>query len=131
MKKMVMFVVYPTIALLGATGGAVAQNNPDILGTWTGYTYVEDGSRRDFVMTVAEGEEGLTAKIGDAAGTMPEFTCRNVVFENNRFSAAIDYPTETDLITVRISLVLEGDSLKGSWSEPGGTSDVIELVRKK
>ena len=131
MNKVVLMLACLTIALLGPIDGVFAQANADVLGTWTGHTFVEDGNRRDLVMTVAEGEEGLTAKIGDAAGTMPEFVCRDVVFENGRLTAVIDYPTETDLIRVRISLELEGDSLKGFWSEPGGASDVIELVRKK
>ena len=131
MKKVVLMLVCLTVALLGPSGGAFAQANPDILGTWTGHTYVENGSRQDLVMTVAEGDEGLTAKIGDAAGTMPKLICRNVVFENNKLSAELDYPYEMDLILVRISLTLEGDSLKGFWSTQDGSSDSIELLRRE
>ncbi|MBN2264359.1 MAG: hypothetical protein JW775_00970, partial [Candidatus Aminicenantes bacterium] len=118
------------IALIVATAGAFGQAKPDILGTWTGYTYVGDGSRFDFVLTVAKGEEGLTAKIGDTTGMMTEIICRAVAFADNKLTFELDYPEGMDLIPIKVALTLDGDSLKGAWTDPDGSQDLIEMVRK-
>jgi hypothetical protein len=36
-----------------------------------------------------------------------------------------------EVVLIKIALTLEGDSLKGFWTDPGGSSDIVELTRKK
>jgi hypothetical protein len=131
MKKAALSLVGLTFALVLAAGGAFGQAKPGILGAWTGHTFVGDGSRLDFVLTVAAGEEGLAAKIGDETGTMPEIICRNVAFADNKLTFELDYPDGMNLVLIKVSLVLDGDSVKGFWIDPDGSQDVIEMVRKK
>jgi hypothetical protein len=131
MKKAVLILACVTIAMLVAIGSVLAQEKTGVVGTWTGYSIVGDGSRLDFVFTVAKGEEGLTAKITDETGMMPEIVGRNVVFADSKLSLDIDYPNGMEFVLIKISLTLDGDSLKGFWNDPDGSSDIIELVRKK
>ena len=35
-----------------------------------------------------------------------------------------------DLIPIKVALTLDGDSLKGAWTDPDGSQDLIEMVRK-
>ena len=131
MKKVVLILVVVTIALLVAIGSAFAQAKADVVGAWTGYAIVGDGSRADFVLTVGKGEEGLTAKITDETGMIPEMLCRNVAFAENKLSFDIDFPNGMDIVLIKIALTLEGDALKGFWTDPDGSSDIVELTRKK
>ncbi len=132
MKKAVLVAVCVAVALLIAIGDVLAQDKADIVGTWTGYTFVGDGSRLDFVFTVAEGEEGLTGMMSiDETGTIPEIPCRNVTFADNKLTCELDYPEGMELVLIRVTLTLEGDLLKGFWTNPEGESDIVELARKK
>ncbi len=131
MKKAVLILVCLTIALLIAIGGAFAQTQAGIVGAYAGYAIVGDGSRADFVLTVAKGEEGLTGKITDETGMLPEMICRNVAFTENKLTFDIDFPNGVEIVLIKISLTLDGDVLKGFWTDPEGSSDIIELIRKK
>lgn len=131
MKKMVLILVCLTIALLIAIGSVFAQAQAGVVGTWTGYAIVGDGSRLDFVFTVAKGDEGLTAKITDETGMMPEIPCRNVTYAENKLTFDIDYPNDMELVLIKVALTLDGDALKGFWTDPDGGSDIVELARKK
>ena len=131
MKKAVLILVCLTIALILAVGGVFAQAQNGIVGNWSGYTYVGGGSRVDFVLTVGQGEEGLTGKITDETGMIPEMVCRNVAFEENKLTFDIDFPDGMEIVLIKISLTLDGDVLKGFWMDPDGSSDIIDLARKK
>jgi hypothetical protein len=131
MKKVVLILVCVTIALLVAIGTVFAQAKAGVVGAWTGYAILGDGSRADFVLTVAKGDEGLTAKLTDETGAIPEMAGRNVVFTENKLTFDIDFPNGMEVVLIKIALTLEGDSLKGFWTDPGGSSDIVELTRKK
>jgi hypothetical protein len=131
MKKVVLILVCVTIALVVAIGAAFAQAKAGVVGAWTGYAIVGDGSRFDFNFTVGKGDEGLTGKITEETGMVPEIVCRNMVFAENKLTFDIDFPNGMDLVLIKIALVLDGDTLKGFWTDPDGSSDIIELSRKK
>ena len=131
MKKAVLILICLTIALLIAIGGVFARAKADIVGSYAGYAIVGDGSRADFILTVAKGEEGLTGKITDETGMLPEMVCRNVAFAENKLTFDIDFPNGMEIVLIKISLSLDGDLLKGFWTDPDGSSDIIELTRKK
>ena len=89
-------------------------------------------SRVDFVFNVEKGEEGLTGKITNEAGLIPEIICRNMAFAENELTFDIDLPEGMGTVLNKVSLVLDGDTLKGSWTNPeDGSSDVVEFARKK
>jgi hypothetical protein len=131
MKKAVLILVCVAIALLVAIGTVFAQAKAGIVGAWTGYAILGDGSRADFVLTVAKGDEGLTARLTEESGAIPEIVCRNVVFAENKLTFDIDFPDGMEVVLVKIALSLEGDSLKGIWTDQGGNSDIVEFARKK
>ncbi len=131
MKKVVLIVLCVTIAMILAIGTAFAQAKADVTGAWEGYAIVGDGSRADFVLTVAKGDEGLSAKISDQSGMVPEMVAKNVTFKETKLAFEFDFPNGMDIVLIKIELTLEGDSLKGFWTDPDGSSDIVELTRKK
>ena len=70
MKKTFLILAFVMIALLIAVANVLAQEKPGVIGTWTGYAIVGDGSRLAIIFTVGKGEEGLTGKITDEAGIL-------------------------------------------------------------
>ena len=131
MKKSLWILLCLTIALLVVIGGALAQSKAGIAGTWAGHTFIGDGFRAEFILTVEKGAEGLTAKITSETGEVPDMTCRNVAFAENKLTFDIDFPDDMDVVLISVGLVLDGDTLKGSWANPDGSADIIELARKK
>lgn len=131
MKKALWTLLVLTVALLALIGEAFAQDKPGVVGMWTGHTFLGDGSRAEFILTVDKGSEGLTAKITDEAGMIPEIICRDVTFADSKLIFDIDFPQGMDVVLIKVSLLLEGDTLKGSWVDPDGSTDVIELARRK
>jgi hypothetical protein len=130
MKKTLLILAFVMIALLVAIGNVFSQEKAGVVGAWTGYAIVGDGSRLDFNFTVGKGEEGLTGKITDEAG-MLEIVAKNAVFADGKLTFDIDFPQGMEVVPIKVSLTLDGDSLKGFWVDPGGSSDVVELARKK
>ena len=118
-------------ALASPAAFGQAKQAADISGTWTGYTFVGDGSRADFNLILEKTEAGYTGKINDDAGMMPEMPLKNVTYENGVLAFDIDYPQGMDVVLIHIELKPEGDVMKGTWADPYGSSDNIELQKKK
>jgi hypothetical protein len=131
MKKSLWIILCLTIALFVVIGGVFAQSKAGIVGTWAGHTFVGDGMQAEFILIVDKGNEGLTARITSETGMVPDMTCRNVAFAENKLTFDIDFPNGMDVVLISIGLTLEGDTLKGSWADPDGSTDTIELARKK
>ena len=131
MKKSLWILLCLTIALLAVIGGVFGQSKAGIVGTWSGHTFVGDGARTEFILVVDKGSEGLTARITSETGMVPDMTCRNVAFSENKLTFDIDFPGGMDVVLISVGLTLEGDTLKGSWADPNGETDIIELARKK
>ena len=103
----------------------------NLAGTWTGYTILGDGNRADFNLILEKAGETYTGKITDETGVIPEMTIKNVSFKNPTLSFEIDLPEGAETRLIKIELKLEADTLKGSWADPDGNTNVIELARKK
>ena len=131
MNKTLWILLCLTIALLVLIAGAFAQGKAGIVGAWTGHTFVGDGMRAEFILIVDKGNEGLTAKLTSETGMIPEIICRKVAFAENKLTFELDFPEGMDVSLIKVSLVLDGDTLNGSWANPDGDTDVIELVRRK
>lgn len=131
MKKVILIVLCVTIALILALGSVFAQAKADVTGPWTGYAIVGDGSRADFTLTVGKGDEGFTATITDETGMIPEMIGRSVAFKENKLTFEFDFPNGMDIVLIKIELTLDGDTLKGFWIDPDGSSDIVDLARKK
>jgi hypothetical protein len=130
MKKILLILAVVMIAVLVAAGNVLAQAKPGVIGAWTGHAIVGDGSRLDFILTVVKGEEGLTGKITDEAGLL-EIVAKNMVFADGKLTFDIDFPQGMEVVPIRVSLTLDTDSLNGFWTDPNGSTDVVELARKK
>jgi hypothetical protein len=108
-----------------------AKKDVDLSGTWTGYTLLGDGTRADFNLILEKTETGYAGKINDDAGMMPEMPLKNVAFKDGMLTFDIDYPEGMDVVLIHIELKPEGDTMKGTWTDPYGGSNVIELQKKK
>ena len=131
MKKAVLILTFAVIALLMLVGGGFAQKKPDIVGTWTGYAIVGDGSRVDFNVVIEKGQAGYTGKIGDTAGMVPEAPMKNIVFKDNKLTFEFDFAEGMGSTLIKIDLTLDKEVLKGHWFNPEGNSDIVELTLKK
>ncbi len=129
MKKVVLILLCVTIALLVAVGGVFAQAK--LIGTWTGYAIVDNGERADFSLILEKAEEGLTGKITDETGMLPDMPIRNIIFQEDKLTFEFDFPSDMDFELIKIELKLEDDTLKGFWTDSDGDSDIVDLSRKK
>ena len=135
MKKACAILCGTALLLLAALAPALAQQpgkpKVDLTGTWTGFTFLGDGSRAEFSLTLAKMETSYAGKITDETGQIPEMQIKNVAFKNPDLTFEIDFPNGAATQLIRITLKLEGETLKGSWLDEEGGSNIIELVRKK
>ncbi len=130
MKKIVIIVICLTVALLLVLANVFAQTT-DLSGTWTGFTILGDGTRANFNLILEKAEGGYGGKINDDAGAMPEMKLKNVTFKAAVLAFEIDYPQGSETTLIKIELKHEADTLKGTWTDPDGQSNIIELERKK
>jgi hypothetical protein len=121
------------LLLLAALAPAQQPGKPkvDLTGSWTGHTFIGDGSRAEFSLILAKAENAYAGKISDETGQMPEMQIKNVAFKDPDLTFEVDFPNGAETQLIKIQLKLEGDSLKGSWLDEEGNSNVIELARKK
>jgi hypothetical protein len=103
----------------------------DLAGKWTGYTILGDGNRADLNLILEKAGETYTGKVNDDVGMIPEMVIKNVSFKNPTLSFDIDLPEGAETRLIKIELKLEADTFKGSWADPDGNTNVIELARKK
>ena len=131
MKKTLLIPAVAMMALLVLSGGVFAQKKPDVIGTWVGYAIVGDGSRVDFTVVIEKGQAGLTGKLFDMTGMIPESPLKNIVFKDNKLTFEFDLAEGMDSQLIKIDLTLENETLKGAWFDPEGNSNMIELTLKK
>lgn len=130
-SKQILIVSALALALMLAPALAQQAGKTDLAGTWTGYTFLGDGSRADFNLTLEKAGESYTGKINDVAGIIPEMQIKNVVFKDPVLNFEIDFPNGTETQLIKIELKLEAETLKGGWVDSYGGSNIIELSRKK
>ena len=128
MKKTLLIPAFAALALVLLVGGVFAQKKPEVIGTWIGFA-VASGNQVDLTVVIDKGEAGYTGKISDATGMIPESPLKNIVFKDGKLAFEFDMASESMLI--KIEMTLENETLKGSWFDPDGNSDIIELTLKK
>jgi hypothetical protein len=133
MKRTLVILAGAALILAAAVPASFAQKaeKVDLTGTWTGYTFLGDGSRADFNLILEKTEAGYTGKITDETGMLPEMPLKNTSFSEGTLTFQIDYPSGMDIALISIELKHEADTLKGHWTDPDGESNIIELQRKK
>src|SRR5512136_863325 len=133
MRKMNVIMSAMVLIVAAVTAPAFAQTAPkaDFAGTWTGYTLLGDNTRADLNLILEKAGDTYTGKINDDAGQMPVMEVKNVTFKDKTLLFEVDYPQESGTALIKIELKLDGETLKGSWADPDGNSNIIELVRKK
>jgi len=121
------------VLALAATMPALAQKpaNINLAGTWTGYTLLGDGNRADINLTLENAGDTYAGKITEGTGMIPEMQVKNVTFKDSVLDFEVDLPDSNGTRLIKIELKYEADTLKGSWTDPDGESNVIELARKK
>ena len=134
MKKTLLIPAATALAVLILVGGVFAQKKPDVTGTWIGYAIVGGGGRVDITIVINKGEKGeagYTGKISDAAGMVPESPLKNIVLKDGKLAFEFDFAEGAESVLIKIELTLDNETLKGSWFDPDGNSDIIELTLKK
>jgi len=121
------------LLLLAALSPAQQTGKPkvDLTGTWTGHTVLGDGSRAEFSLILAKADTTYAGKITDETGVIPEMQIKSVVFKDPDLTFEIDFPNGAATQLIKIELKVEGETLKGSWLDEEGNSNIIELARKK
>ena len=130
MKRTVAALACAVVALSVLSAGAVAQNKPDIVGTWLGYANSPD-MRFDLTVIFAKGQTGYTGKMSDATGMLAEIPLREIVFKDGKVAFEFDLVMGVEAMLIKIELTLENDALKGFWYDVNGSSDVVELTLQK
>lgn len=131
MKKTLLVLAVAALALLVLAGGVLAQKKPDVAGTWVGYAIVGDGSRVDITVVLEKGEAGYTGKLIEMSGMIPESLLKEIVFKDAKLTCEFDLAQDMESMLIKIELTLENETLKGTWLDPEGDSDVVELTLKK
>lgn len=133
MRKTSFTLIAAALVLAAAMTPAFGQKPPkvDLSGKWNGYAILGDGNRADFNLILEKAADTYTGKINDDAGMMPEMQIKNVAFKDQLLAFEIDFPEGLETRLIKIELKFEADSLKGSWVDPDGNSNIIELGRKK
>lgn len=136
MRRFGSMLLCAAMILAASSAFAMAQTGQkpkpvDLTGIWAGYTLLGDSSRADFNLVLAKEGEAYSGKISDDAGMMPVMDIKNVAYKDGTLTFEIDFPNEAGTSRIAIELKLEGETLKGSWVDPNGNSNIIELNRKK
>jgi hypothetical protein len=131
MKKTLLILIFAALALALLVGGVFAQKKPDVIGTWIGYAIVGGGGRVDITIVIDKGEAGYTGKISDSTGMVPESPLKEIVFKEGKVTFEFDFAEGAESRPIKIELTLDNETLKGSWFDPDGNSDIIELTLKK
>lgn len=121
------------LLLLAALAPAQQPGKPkvDLTGTWTGHTFLGDGSRAEFSLILAKADNTYAGKIVDDSGQIPEMQIKNVAFKDPDLTFEIDFPNGPGTQLIKVGLKLESDTLKGTWLDDEGNSNVVEFARKK
>ena len=119
------------LALCCLVGGLPGQERPGVLGAWTGYTVIGDGSRVDVNLSLDKGGAGYTGTM-EAVWMTPELPLKNIVFKEGKLTCEFDLMDDDGSSQlIKVELTLDKETLKGHWIDADGKSDIIELTRKK
>lgn len=135
MRKLPVILLAAVLVLGGIAPTALAQTakkpKVDLSGTWVGFAIIENGTQKEDVTLVLEKKEGgYAGKVTSASGLVDNTDIRNAVFKDGKFTCDFDL-SGLDGQVISLELVVEGDTMKGTWVDAGGNSDKVELERKK
>jgi hypothetical protein len=131
-SRFVPIVALAAFFVLAGTAFPQAPKKADILGTWVGHAVVnEDGTGFDITIIFDKIDGAFSGRLAEASGMIPETELRAIIFMDNKLSCEFNLPMEMGGTLIRIELALEGETLKGAWSDPEGNSGGIELALKK
>ena len=133
MRKSLFVLVVALAAPLVLTGAARAQApaKPAIVGTWTGTAVGGGGELLEITLVLAESEAGLSGKISDASGFVPETELRQIVLKENKLTFEMVLDNGSSPLLIKIELAVEAGTMKGDWFDPDGNTGSIELTLKK
>ena len=133
MKKNCAILLGAALVVLAAFAAAQLPEKPkvDLTGTWAGFAITGDGSRIEVSLVLEKAGETYSGKITSETGQVPDMVIKNVAFKDPTLTFEIDLPNGAGTQVIKIELKREGDTLKGSWVDEEGNSDIIELARKK
>jgi hypothetical protein len=121
-------------ALLVLAAFATAQQpgkpKVDLSGTWSGFTFLGDGSRAEFNLVLEKAGETYSGKITSETGQVPDMAIKNVAFKAPTLTFEIEFPDTSGPRTISIELKYESETLKGSWTDQDANTNIIELARK-
>jgi hypothetical protein len=76
------------------------------------------------------GEDGYTGTISVTTEDIPEMVLREIVFDGDRLTFELDFPTEEGADLIRVDLQYSDDTLEGFYTDPTGGSDRVRLRRE-
>jgi hypothetical protein len=130
--KRALLVTLIVLAVLAGVAFAQTPKKPEIVGTWVGTAVVgNDGSEIELTVVIDKTDAGYAGKISDVTGMVPETPLKEIVFKDNKLAFELDLAQATGTTLIKIELLLEGETLKGAWSDPEGSSGAISLALKR
>lgn len=116
-----------TLAAILVLAALVFAAAPDLSGTWTGTTNV-DQSEDSLTLVLALKDGAYSGTLTDTLGFCTESALRNVAFKDG----ALDFDlTISDGQDLHFALKLDGGKLIGPWTTSGGTTGEAILEREK
>ncbi len=130
MKKFNMIFML-TVLVLGTAAGLMFGQSVDLSGTGVGETEIPDEIEPDgmtFVITKEDGE--YSARISDTMGMLDNTECEDIEFVENKLTFNIAVETENGMMTVFLTLKVEGDTMTGFWESDDGGTGSVEMTKK-
>ena len=104
----------------------------DLSGSWTGTTTVPDSADLDQVTLLLEtAGEGYMGRISDSFGLAVDEELVDIEFKENTLSFHFSILVDYDYQRIDVTLIVEGDRMKGSWTNEAGDSASIVLERER
>jgi len=103
----------------------------DISGTWVGKTEVPDQGTDELTLVLEKKEGEYTGTTSDSLGMLDETECEDVEFKDSNLSFNVSISDGYSIMTVYITLTLEGDTMTGYWETEDGSTGSIKLEKEK
>ena len=130
MKKITMLFTL-TAFVLAAASGLMFGQSVDLSGTWVGETEVPDAIEPDgMTLVIAKKDGEYSAKISDTMGMFDNTECEDIEFVENKLTFYMEINTGDAVVTIYLTLKVEGDTMTGFWESDDGGTGPVEMTKQ-
>jgi len=103
----------------------------DLSGTWVGETEVPDQGTDELTLVLEKKEGEYTGTISDSLGMLQDVECEDIEFEDSNLSFNFFIYDVYSIMTVYITLTVEGDTMTGYWETEDGSTGSVKLEKEE